>query len=199
MKQINSCIKKGTTTNLASPSEDNCKFCDCRHLCSSYWKSPFLQSNYVKGKIKDSGKNFVSLVLENGTIVRVTGIEKLKIPTSELYSDRQLMFLEVLPSQQTIGQFVVTKHTLVYDYPVAMDPNAVYYENYLPELHTFVKIVLEKGLNISKDGGYFLLDDEGVIIAEAGLGVESKKVVVMTDSVSESIFKMRGYKIYNIN
>ena len=194
--QINDSILNGTQLNLASPSEINCKYCECRHLCTAYWESAFLQDNFIKGSIQETGSNYVCLVLDNGSIVRITGVQKLNINHSDFYKDRHLMFLEVIPAQQTINHYHVTKNTLVFDYPTTSDPNQIYYSNYLPELHNFIKILLEKGIDISKDGGYYLLDDDGMVLAEAGLGVESRKLVVQADSISESVFRSKGYKVF---
>lgn len=195
INSINTNINGGTCISLANASEDNCKFCDCRHLCSAYWESPYLQTSFVRGIVSNSGNRFVSLTLDDGASIRISGIEKLDIPVSEYYIGRQLMFLEVYPSQQSVGQYIVTKNTLVFDYPAQTDPNSVYYSNYLPELHAFVKVALERNYDISKDGGYYVLDDDGIIIAEAAFGIESLKLVVDTDNISKRVFEEKGYTI----
>lgn len=197
---INDSINNGTAKNLATPSEENCKYCNCRHLCEAYWKSSYLPNDFVKGVISNNGTNFVDLTNEeDGTHYRVSSIEKLNISSTEFYIGRRLMFLSVFPSQQTIGHFLVTKNTLVFEYPSDSDPNSIYYSNYLPELHPFIKVTLDKGIHISSDGGYYLLDNDDTVIAEAGLGIDSLRIVVNADDVSQKVFEGKGFKVFSLS
>lgn len=70
---------------------------------------------------------------------------------------------------------------------------SLYYNN---SVHQVVRFLLDHDISFNKEGGFWITDDDGVVIAEAELGIESEKVVFSPiDTKSESVFLQRGYSI----
>lgn len=63
-------------------------------------------------------------------------------------------------------------------------------------LHDVIRYLDANNIEFDRDGGYCLTNDDGNIIAEAELGIDSEKVVFSPfDSQCAAIFKANGYTI----
>jgi hypothetical protein len=64
-------------------------------------------------------------------------------------------------------------------------------------LHDVVKYLVEHKIPFDKEGGFTICDEDGNIIAEAELGIESERVVFSPfNSQSEIAFKNNGYSVF---
>jgi len=71
----------------------------------------------------------------------------------------------------------------------------MYYDE---RVHGVIRYLQENGIPFNQEGGYALLNDDGMVIAEAELGIEQEKVVFLPfNSQSEAAFKNAGYTIMN--
>ena len=69
-------------------------------------------------------------------------------------------------------------------------------EYYDETVHEVVKYLYANDIDFNHDGGFSLTDEDGNVIAEAELGIESEKVVFSPyDKNSESAFINAGYKV----
>ena len=76
------------------------------------------------------------------------------------------------------------------------DPNEKVFEYYSDNVHEIIRYLLDRNIPFNRDGGFTLVDDEGNVLAEAELGIESEKIVFYPfNSQSEIVFKNKGYKI----
>lgn len=67
-------------------------------------------------------------------------------------------------------------------------------EYYDESVHEVVKFLFANNIDFNHDGGFSLTDEEGTVIAEAELGIESEKVVFFPfDDHSRVIFTNEGY------
>lgn len=63
-------------------------------------------------------------------------------------------------------------------------------------VHDVVRYLIEKEIPFNQDGGYVLCDENGTILAEAELGLETEKIVFLPLSEEyEKIFISKGYRI----
>lgn len=70
------------------------------------------------------------------------------------------------------------------------------FQLYDSKVHGVLKYLEENNIAFNQEGGYSLTDDEGTIIAEAELGIDSEKVIFYPfNSQSELTFKNAGYTI----
>lgn len=69
-------------------------------------------------------------------------------------------------------------------------------ENFDDSLHDVVRELIARGERINKDGYFYLEDDTNSLLAEAGLGLEERKLVVdPLDETSAHEFEKAGYRI----
>ena len=68
-------------------------------------------------------------------------------------------------------------------------------ENFDEQYHSLVKLLLDKGIEFNTDDYFVLTDDNDAIIAEAELGIESKKIVSGVLEGYEKIFIEKGFTI----
>jgi len=69
----------------------------------------------------------------------------------------------------------------------------MYYDE---SVHDVIRYLQENNISFNQEGGYALLGDDGSVIAEAELGIDSEKVVFMPfNSQSETAFINAGYTI----
>lgn len=63
-------------------------------------------------------------------------------------------------------------------------------------VHDVIRYLDENHIEFNRDGGFSILDDDGKIIAEAELGIESERIVFSPfDNQCATIFKDKGYSI----
>lgn len=73
------------------------------------------------------------------------------------------------------------------------------YSYYVPQVHEIIRLLIEKNIPFNKEGGFCLLDDNNVVIAEAELGIESLKIVILPfNSQSEKTLTYFGYEILTV-
>lgn len=71
--------------------------------------------------------------------------------------------------------------------------------NFDPALAPIVNELLAHNIEFNKDSSYYLEDENGAIVAEAALGIISKKIVIDPfDEDSRQRFLEKGYKELNI-
>ena len=69
-------------------------------------------------------------------------------------------------------------------------------ENFDESVHDMVRLLLESGVEFDHDGGFPLLDDEGVTLCDAQLGSESIKVAIdPLDEASRQVYIQKGYTV----
>lgn len=74
------------------------------------------------------------------------------------------------------------------------------YMYYDAKVHEVIRVLIANNIPFNPEGGFCLKDEDGIVIAEAELGVESEKVVFMPfNSQSEIVFKNSGYRICTPN
>lgn len=70
------------------------------------------------------------------------------------------------------------------------------YMYYDSQVHNVIRVLLANNISFNHEGGFYLKDEEDIVIAEAELGIESEKIVFFPfNSQSELTFKNQGYKI----
>lgn len=70
---------------------------------------------------------------------------------------------------------------------------------YDKSVHPILDYLREHSISFSQEGGFTLLDDQGHVLAEAELGIESEKIVFFPyNQESEMAFKDAGYRIVNV-
>ena len=191
---INNSINHNQIDQLCKLSE-KCNYCNCRHLCKSYWNSSVKSSDFQKGKVSEVGKDYIKLTTASG-IITVRGLKKLNVDHSEFYLGRNLLFANLSPNDNYIEQYQIQGFTLVFEYSDSNSQLDIFYQNYIDDVHPFVREALAKGLHLSEDGSYVCVDDQGVVVAEAYLGLDSPKVVVHPlDDISEAYFIRQGYTV----
>jgi DEAD/DEAH box helicase domain-containing protein len=73
------------------------------------------------------------------------------------------------------------------------------YENFDEKYHTLVEILLEHDIAFNNDDYFYLKDSDGMIIAEAFLGLPDHKIVVdPLDIESKKQFEDNSYKVYSL-
>jgi hypothetical protein len=74
------------------------------------------------------------------------------------------------------------------------------YSFYDDSLHDVISFLKDNNIPFNPDGGFTLTDEQGSIIAEAELGIESEKIVFLPfNSQSELTFKNAGYTIMDVD
>ena len=69
-------------------------------------------------------------------------------------------------------------------------------ENFDESVHDMVRLLLESGVEFDHDGGFPLLDYEGVTLCDAQLGSESIKVAIdPLDEASRQVYIQKGYTV----
>ena len=72
-------------------------------------------------------------------------------------------------------------------------------ENFDESVHDMVRLLLESGIEFDHDGGFPLLDDEGVTLCDAQLGSESIKVAIdPLDDASRDVYIQKGYTVVEV-
>ena len=78
---------------------------------------------------------------------------------------------------------------------IALDIEAVV-ENFDPSVEDMVRLLIQKGIDFEHDGEFTLFDNDGTIIANAQLGVESLKLAIDPyDDKSKEMFIDKGYTV----
>lgn len=76
------------------------------------------------------------------------------------------------------------------------DTDAGVFSYYTEEVHDVVRYLLDNEIPFNREGGFTLKDNDGNVLAEAELGIESEKIVFYPfNSQSEMVFKNYGYNI----
>lgn len=73
------------------------------------------------------------------------------------------------------------------------------FDKYVASVHPIVRYLLEKNIPFNKDGGFTLLDEDGNVLAEAELGIESEKTVFSPfNSQSAMAFINNGFTVTTV-
>ena len=72
-------------------------------------------------------------------------------------------------------------------------------ENFDEKYHSLVKSLIESNIEFNKDNYFSLKDNQGIIIAEAYLGLPSHRIVIdPLDEISRNNFEANSYRVYSL-
>lgn len=74
------------------------------------------------------------------------------------------------------------------------------YMYYDANVHEIIRILIKNNIPFNPEGGFCLKDEEGIVVAEAELGVESEKIVFIPfNHESEKAFFDAGYRVCDVD
>ena len=201
---INSLINNGTIDQLARPGQDgyNCKLCNVRHICKKNSFVPSDNFNHIISgvvtDVSDSKGNSIDLLLSNGTSVKITDLARLNIQDFNKLSGKTLLFTNLIKYDNRVNTYKFSDSSQVFEQDITQNYGCI--ENFLPELEDFLKWLIDNNKQFDKKGNFVILDEDGDVVAEAGIGWKDKKIVAIPlDSASEQYFKKKQYTVFGEN
>lgn len=202
--EINTHINNGTIDELARPGQDgfNCKLCNVRHVCKRNSFVPSDNFNHiitgVVTDVSDSKRNSIDLLLSNGTSVKIVDLARLNIQDFNILSDKTLLFTNLIKYENRVNTYKFSDSSQVFEQNITKDYGCI--ENFLPELADFLKWLIDNNKQFDKKGNYTILDEDGDVVAEAGIGWKDKKIVAIPlDFASEQYFRKKQYTVFGEN
>lgn len=202
--EINAHINNDTIDQLAKPGHGgcNCRLCNVRHICKRNSFVPSDNFNHIISgivtNVSDCNKNSLDLLLANGTSVKIVDLARLNILDFNNLSGRTLLFTNLIKYDNRINTYKFSDSSQVFEQDISQNYGCI--ENFLPELEDFLKWLIDNNKQFDKKGNFVILDEDGDVVAEAGIGWKDKKIVAIPlDSASEQYFKKKQYTVFGEN
>lgn len=204
VSKINDHISNGTIDQLAKPGQNgsNCRLCNVRHICKSNSYVPSENFNFIiYGTVTNASnrqKKSLDLLLANGTSVKIVDLARLNIQNFNNLSGKKLLFTNLFKFDNRVNTFKFSDSSQVFEQDFEQDYGCI--DNFLPELSDLLKWLIDNDIQFDKKGNYTILDEDGDVVAEAGIGWKDKKIVAIPlDTASEQYFKKKQYTVFSEN
>lgn len=93
---INEHIQQNRCEDLQKPSENICKYCDCRHFCQSYLNSDFRSPYIVDGKVTEVvPHNFIKLQDNESNLISISRLDDFELDDWNSLIGKHLLFVDV--------------------------------------------------------------------------------------------------------
>lgn len=198
---LNSHVANGDIEQLASPSEEHCKYCSCKHLCKHYVASSE-KDQIVSGVVIEASsqrKEVVKLQESNGRVVRLMKLSRYNIENFGNLTGKRLVFSDCRPLESAADAFIPNPKCLILELPEKASAGYNCLNNFSPEIHSLVKWLVDNNKPFDNSGGFSLLDRNGDILAEAEIGWKDKKIAVEPyDDDCSNIFKSHGFRVFKM-
>lgn len=116
ISDINDAIDLGVPDSLAKPSEQNCCFCPCLHLCKKRVYSSNNTFQIIEGKVVKALNNDQLLIIDNnGNQIIIAKLSSLNLDGFDSLQDKMLIFVNLLKIQENVLYNRCDK-TVIYEY-----------------------------------------------------------------------------------
>lgn len=103
ISEINGAIASGVADTLAKPSEQNCCFCPCLHLCKKRVCSSNGTFQIIEGKVIKVLNNDQLLIMDNdGNHTIIAKLSPLNLDGFDSLQDKTLIFVNLLEIQENV-------------------------------------------------------------------------------------------------